>query len=36
MHTLVDRVKASSSWFTALANKAQSPLLLLVRLYWGW
>jgi putative oxidoreductase len=36
MHKLVDRVKASCSRFAALANRAQSPLLLLIRLYWGW
>jgi len=29
-------VKAVCQRFIALANRAQSPLLLLIRLYWGW
>jgi putative oxidoreductase len=33
---MADWVKAAYRRFVLLANLAQSPLLLLVRLYWGW
>jgi putative oxidoreductase len=30
------RIVASGDWFARAANQLQSPLLLAVRLYWGW
>jgi putative oxidoreductase len=33
---MVDSVKAAYGWFASMASRAQSPLLLLIRLYWGW
>lgn len=31
-----DLFRSAHQGFVSLANKAQSPLLLLIRLYWGW
>ena len=36
MLKIVEAVKAAYQWFVSLTNYAQSPLLLLIRLYWGW
>jgi len=36
MAKIVDLGKTAYSGFTSLLNRAQSPLLLLIRLYWGW
>jgi putative oxidoreductase len=36
MTKIVDLGKTAYSGFTSLLNLAQSPLLLAIRLYWGW
>jgi putative oxidoreductase len=36
MQKIVDLIKTAYSSFVRLANGAQSPVLLLVRLFWGW
>jgi putative oxidoreductase len=36
MGKLIDRARSAYDGFASLANRAQSPLLLLIRLYWGW
>ena len=36
MQNLIDLFKSAYQSFVSLANRAQSPLLLLIRLYWGW
>lgn len=36
MQKLIDSIARASAGFSALAIHAQSPLLLLIRLYWGW
>jgi putative oxidoreductase len=36
MHKLVDLLRSTHERFVSLANRAQSPLLLAIRLYWGW
>jgi putative oxidoreductase len=36
MQKIVDLVKSLYQWFVSLADSAQSLLLLLIRLYWGW
>jgi putative oxidoreductase len=36
MVKIIDRGKDAYQRFQALANHARSPLLLLIRLYWGW
>lgn len=36
MQKIIDPVKDAYRWLVSLANHAQSPLLLLIRLYWGW
>jgi len=34
--SLIKRIEALYTWFLKAANSLQSPLLLAVRLYWGW
>jgi len=36
MTTIARTFAQAYGWFSRLASTAQSPLLLLVRLYWGW
>jgi len=36
MRKSIDSVKAAYQWLVSRANYAQSPLLLMIRLYWGW
>lgn len=36
MEKIAELVKSAYGRFVSLANAAQSPLLLLIRLYWGW
>jgi putative oxidoreductase len=36
MKKIVELAKSAYAQFVSLANAAQSPLLLLIRLYWGW
>lgn len=36
MHKLVDLFRSAYQGFVSLVNRAQSPLLLAIRLYWGW
>lgn len=36
MNALFTKVRQWHDWFFALISYAQSPLLLFVRLYWGW
>jgi len=36
MLTIAQRLDRVYGWFLCAANALQSPLLLLVRLYWGW
>ncbi len=36
MQKLVDLVRSLYQGFVALLNRLQSPLLLAIRLYWGW
>ena len=36
MTTLASRLQRAYSLFVSIANSLQSPLLLFVRLYWGW
>jgi putative oxidoreductase len=36
MEKLIAKAKSAYDFFVSLANRAQSPLLLLIRLYWGW
>jgi len=36
MSKIVAQLKSAHAGFVSLANRAQSPLLLLIRLYWGW
>lgn len=36
MGKLIDRARSAHDGFASLANRAQSLLLLLIRLYWGW
>ncbi len=36
MTTLVSRVQRAYSLFVSICNSLQSPLLLFVRVYWGW
>ena len=33
---MIARLERLYAWFLRIANSLQSPLLLLVRLYWGW
>ena len=33
---LIKRIEALYTWFSKAANSLQSPLLLTIRLYWGW
>jgi putative oxidoreductase len=34
--TITRRFAQAYGWFSRISSQAQSPLLLLVRLYWGW
>jgi putative oxidoreductase len=36
MRKIIDAMRDAYQWLVSLANHAQSPLLLLIRLYWGW
>lgn len=36
MNSIVKTVESFLAWFSRTANYLQSPLLLLIRLYWGW
>jgi putative oxidoreductase len=36
MASLLRLADSAYSWFVKAANRLQSPLLLLIRLYWGW
>ena len=36
MRKLISAIHAAHSWFVKAANLLQSPLLLAIRLYWGW
>ena len=36
MHNLLKLLDKLNGWFVCAANACQSPLLLAVRLYWGW
>lgn len=36
MQAMIDLIKSAFSRFVRLADHAQSPLLLLIRLFWGW
>ena len=36
MRKLISNLHAVHSWFVKAANLLQSPLLLAIRLYWGW
>jgi putative oxidoreductase len=33
---MIDLATEAYEWFVQLANRARNPLLLLIRLYWGW
>ncbi|MGD0731631.1 MAG: DoxX family protein [Terracidiphilus sp.] len=36
MRRMIDLATEAYEWFVQLANRARNPLLLLIRLYWGW
>jgi putative oxidoreductase len=36
MRKLFDQLQTAHLFFASLAHRAQSPLFLLIRLYWGW
>ncbi|MGO8792477.1 MAG: DoxX family protein [Terriglobia bacterium] len=36
MNSVIELIERAYSWFLRAANACQSPLLLAVRLYWGW
>jgi putative oxidoreductase len=36
MNNLLDSIRRLHAWFVQIASYLQSPLLLVVRLYWGW
>jgi putative oxidoreductase len=36
MHNLLKLLDKLNGWFVCAANACQSPLLLAIRLYWGW
>jgi uncharacterized membrane protein YphA (DoxX/SURF4 family) len=33
---MMNRIQRAYAWFLRAANACQSPLLLAIRLYWGW
>jgi putative oxidoreductase len=36
MENVIGLFRSAYQWFASLASRAQSPLLLAIRLYWGW